>query len=250
MGYSTAWGMDINPSKLNPLSVFRKVHPHAVALEQDISDVRAAAAAIEGQGYVHAITVSSPCQGLSRANGHKDTHDVRNQLLEKSALVIARLKCPPDVVAYENVVGLLKSPYWRAVVTIITSLGYSLEVAEVEADYWVPQQRTRVMAVFTKGAASSRLTAATADLAGTPKVAMQAATGLRRGYYAYRRRQQDRCCMPPSTPHPCQRKNSGYRPRTGAYGARKPWARRGEGRRGEACGDERARSRTRRCSSD
>ena len=49
-GYTTAWGIDINPRKLRPLTAFRSVHPHAVAMEQDVNDVRATASAIDAQG--------------------------------------------------------------------------------------------------------------------------------------------------------------------------------------------------------
>ena len=94
--WHTAWGMDLNPRKLSPLDVFKLVHPRAVPLQQDITDVSAAVTAINKQGYVHAITVSSPCQGLSSANGSRDMHDDRNRLTEQAALVIVRLDAPPD----------------------------------------------------------------------------------------------------------------------------------------------------------
>ena len=69
--------------------------------------------------------------------------------------------------------GLLGSPYWAAACTIMGETGYVVELAEVEAAWWVPQQRTRVIALATKGAASSRLVARTAALAGKTGVTMR-----------------------------------------------------------------------------
>ena len=238
--WHTAWGMDLNPRKLSPLDVFKQVHPRAVPLQQDITDVRAAVTAINKQGYVHAITVSSPCQGLSSANGSRDVHDDRNRLTEQAALVIVRLDAPPDVVAWENVRGLLGSPYWAAACTIMRAAGYVVELAEVEAAWWVPQQRTRVIALATKGAASSTLVERTKAMEGKPSVTMRDAACGPGCYYAYRRQQRDRCCMPHDTPHPCLRKNSGYRPRAGTYKRRAPWQHRGRARPGDACAYEQA----------
>ena len=48
-------------------------------------------------------------------------------------------------------------------------------------------------------------------------------------------------CMPHDTPHPCLRKNSGYRPRAGTYKRRAPWQHRGRARPGDACAYEQAR---------
>ena len=113
--------------------------------------------------------------------------------------------------------------------------GYVVELAEVEAAWWVPQRRTRVIALATKGAASSKLVERTKAMAGKPSVTMKDAACGAGCYYAYRRQQRDRCCMPHDTPHPCLRKNSGYRPRAGTYKRRAPWQHRGRARPGDAC---------------
>ena len=144
--------------------------------------------------------------------------------------MVVSLDAPPDVVAWENVKGLLGSPYWAAACTIMRAAGYVVELAEVEAAWWMPQQRTRVIALATKGAASSRLVERTAALAGKTSVTMKDAECETGCYYAYRRQQRDRCCMPHDTPHPCLRKNSGYRPRAGSYKRRAPWQHRGRAR--------------------
>ncbi len=90
-----------------------------------------------------------PCQGFSIANIKRNMNDERN-FLYREMLRIIKDKQPKIFVA-ENVKWLLSMQKWKVIEMIVNdfrNLGYEVDYKVLNsADYWVPQQRERVIII-------------------------------------------------------------------------------------------------------
>ena len=93
-----------------------------------------------------------PCQWFSVANNKRSMEDKRN-FLYKEMLRIVKDKRPPFFLA-ENVEWLLSMQKWAVIKMIISdfeALWYKVDYKVLNsADYWVPQQRRRVIILWNR----------------------------------------------------------------------------------------------------
>lgn len=93
-----------------------------------------------------------PCQGFSVANNKRSMEDKRN-FLYKEILRILKDKKPKFFLA-ENVKWLLSMQKWKVIEMIIKDfeeIWYNVDYKVLNsADYWVPQQRERVIIIWNR----------------------------------------------------------------------------------------------------
>ncbi len=103
-------------------------------------------------GTCDVLLSGSPCQGFSTV-GRRDLDDPRNRLL--GAAVSAAQQLKPKAVVIENVPGVrfgAHKSYWITAIRGLEALGYAVQEVSLQADeFGIPQARTRVMLIATKG---------------------------------------------------------------------------------------------------
>ncbi|WP_425989977.1 DNA (cytosine-5-)-methyltransferase [Afipia sp. DC4300-2b1] len=96
-----------------------------------------------------ALVGGPPCQGFSTGGNRRSVDDARNDLHNRYAQLLARLR--PDVFIFENVLGLLSIDKKRFLPRLIDGLratGYDVAVWRLNAArFGVPQRRERVVLV-------------------------------------------------------------------------------------------------------
>lgn len=94
-----------------------------------------------------------PCQGFSTAGKKRSMGDARNHLFKNYAQLLADLQ--PDAFLFENVPGLKSMESGRVMAMVLEELqavGYETRVWVLKTDdYAVPQRRTRIIIVGTRG---------------------------------------------------------------------------------------------------
>ena len=100
---------------------------------------------------------SFPCVDLSLAGNRAGLSGKDSSAFWGFADVLSRLhsegRCPP-IVIIENVVGMLTSHGGRDLETILgflDGMGFSLDMLEIDAAYFVPQSRARIFILATRG---------------------------------------------------------------------------------------------------
>ena len=148
-------GIDIlGPS----VETFAANHPDALAISDDIRDVRLKDLTRQlsrGRKSIDVLIGGPPCQGFSSIRPFRsiNENDRRNTLFEQYTLFVGFFR--PKFVVFENVVGLKnhkKGKTLKAVVKAIEELGYSTEVAVLNAlSFGIPQKRERVIVLGRRG---------------------------------------------------------------------------------------------------
>lgn len=97
-----------------------------------------------------AIIAGPPCQGFSTL-GRRDPTDARNEL---SLSILPWVKAAkPQIVIVENVPPFVYSLHWKKLSRSLESLGFNVEVWELEAsDFGTPQRRKRAFTVASRRA--------------------------------------------------------------------------------------------------
>jgi len=94
-----------------------------------------------------ALIGGPPCQGFSTGGNRRSTTDQRNWLFARYTALVARVR--PDLIVFENVLGLLSMDGGRFLSGIVSSLeqeGYDVSVGRLNsAEFGVPQKRQRVI---------------------------------------------------------------------------------------------------------
>jgi DNA (cytosine-5)-methyltransferase 1 len=151
-------GIDIRPSSI---ATFTANHPSALAICSDIRDVRITDVAERlGEG-LDVIVAGPPCQGFSSIRPYRSIseNDVRNNLFEEVLLFVRHFK--PQLVVFENVVGLVRHSNGRVLSAIEQSFqaaGYSTNMGVLNAvNYGVPQRRERLILLAFRGMHRPRL---------------------------------------------------------------------------------------------
>lgn len=122
------------------------------------------------------ITASFPCQDLSLAGNRKGLTGKRSSTFFEFRRILTELASVgrlPQVVAIENVIGLLTSSGGndiREVLLSLNQLGYSCDVLVIDAINFLPQSRPRVFIVGIKTNVSEKVTE---TLAGSSSVYLQ-----------------------------------------------------------------------------
>jgi DNA (cytosine-5)-methyltransferase 1 len=147
--FEVVLGVDIKPASVK---TFAANHPHALAICDDICNVRvkniAESIGIE-QGGIDVIVAGPPCQGFSSIRPYRsiNENDTRNNLFEQLTIFVDFFR--PRFVVFENVVGLLSHKNGQTIKSIkeaIESLGYLADFRSLNAvHYGVPQKRERVI---------------------------------------------------------------------------------------------------------
>lgn len=96
-----------------------------------------------------AVIGGPPCQGFSTGGNRRSTHDQRNWLFKRYVALLVKVR--PDLVVFENVLGLLSmegGSFVKEVVGDIASAGYEVRLERLNAaDFGVPQRRNRIFIV-------------------------------------------------------------------------------------------------------
>lgn len=110
---------------------------------------------IDGSEYKDQVDIlvgGSPCQSFSIIGKRAGLEDARGTLFYDFARLISQIS--PKAFIYENVLGMLthdKGRTWKHIKEIFDSLGYSINVATLNAkDYGIPQDRKRLFVVGFK----------------------------------------------------------------------------------------------------
>lgn len=138
---------------------FRVNHPGVHLEECDIRRVQCAPLMrLLGlkRGELDLLAGCPPCQGFSRLptrNGKARRGDERNDLVFEFIRFV-RVFCPKAIM-FENVPGLMRNERFNRVRGQLSSLGYSLDAAVLDAcDYGVPQRRRRLILLGIRGSRS------------------------------------------------------------------------------------------------
>lgn len=150
-GFESIIGVDIDAPAL---STFAYNHPHAKALELDLSEpqsIERIVSEIDGRD-VEIIVAGPPCQGFSLTGTRKED-DKRNRLFYSVFQLAERIK--PNFIVIENVPGIANLYNGRARQAILDEflrLGYSSSEKLMYApDYGIPQIRKRMFFVGVLG---------------------------------------------------------------------------------------------------
>lgn len=151
-GFECIVGVDFDQPALN---TFSKNHPHALALNLDLSDEKNIDVIIDsiGDKTIEVIVAGPPCQGFS-LTGTRQENDKRNKLFYSVFKLAERIK--PAYIVIENVPGIATLYQGRARKAILEEfkmLNYTCSEKLIYApDYGIPQIRRRMFFVGTKGA--------------------------------------------------------------------------------------------------
>lgn len=121
---------------------------HDVDIYGDITQIDWSMLGIENLDLLDA---SPPCQGFSSANVRGDESDKLRKRAMWMYFVDAVRELSPRVTVMENVEPMARSPELRGVVSGLASLGYTISVRVLSADWLgVPQARKRLILVATR----------------------------------------------------------------------------------------------------
>jgi len=150
-GFEVLLGIDSDRSSIES---FRRNHPHAKTILDDIKNVNAIRIyKVIGKRKIHAIIGGPPCQGFSLAN-RRNKNDPRNKLFLEFTRIIDEVK--PSFFVMENVKGLVswKDDRGEKIIEIMhrtfSKLGYKVQHEIINAaDYGVAQKRERLFFIGT-----------------------------------------------------------------------------------------------------
>lgn len=144
----------------NAAKTYRKNHPDAVVLEDDISHLKVDnffEKAKLKKNEIFLIAGGPPCQGFSMANGHSRNHknpeqDEKNQMVTHFIRFVEEIQ--PEVFIMENVPGFrsMQEKFSPPIIERFKNAGYTnTELFRLDAaDYGVPQRRKRIFLIGTK----------------------------------------------------------------------------------------------------
>lgn len=131
---------------------FAKHHPSADIIRGDLGSPEALDQIRAYKGSVRVVVGGPPCQPWSTGGLRRGSEDPRNGF-PLFRLVVKDLQ--PDAFIMENVAGVRRAAqrsYYDALINDLAALGYAVTTKEVNAaDYGVPQNRRRVIAVGIRG---------------------------------------------------------------------------------------------------
>lgn len=149
--YQTVFGIDLLPKSAE---TFRRNHPQALGLSEDIRKVRCedlAARLSIRRGELGLIIGGPPCQGFSSIRPFRSAteDDPRNSLFEQFANFVNYFR--PRALVLENVVGLATHKGGGVIAQIaecFTGLGYDCDWRILNAaNFGVPQRRERLILI-------------------------------------------------------------------------------------------------------
>ncbi|WP_308772071.1 DNA cytosine methyltransferase [uncultured Bilophila sp.] len=140
--FRVIWANDVCPKKA---AVFKANHEHTPFTLCSITD-------INGTLLPSAVLswASFPCQDLSLAGNGKGIRAKRSGLVWEWLRVMDEMPQRPNVLAAENVVGLVSTDggiHYRELHTALTERGYKVGAMLLDAVHWLPQSRPRVFVV-------------------------------------------------------------------------------------------------------
>lgn len=163
-------GIDVKPASIE---TFAANHQHALAICQDIRDIRVRELAEQlenGRDSIDVLIAGPPCQGFSSIRPYRSINedDRRNNLFEQLVVFVEFFK--PRFVVFENVVGLLHHKDGRVLREIKESfeaLGYTVGIRVLNAVHFgVPQKRERVVLLARQGGIKPRFPEPTHQYSG------------------------------------------------------------------------------------
>lgn len=148
-GFETVAAVDFDP---NATATFKKNHPHATVITDDISKIDSKQLVeLLGGEELDLLAGGPSCQGYS-THGKRDQNDPRNFLFEHYLRIASALR--PKWVLIENVQGLLtynKGYFKEVILAQLQAMGYHADARVLNAaDYGVPQLRKRIFFIATR----------------------------------------------------------------------------------------------------
>lgn len=156
LGFDIVACIEIEPvfCKTLELNLGRSLREDCKVICADIKNVEPTELHVEP---IDVIVGGPPCQSFSaagrRAGGVTGIFDVRGALFEQYCRFVSHFR--PKAFIFENVRGILqgnKGRDWQEILSLFTSLGYSLSYKVLDAaDYGLPQHRERLILVGVDG---------------------------------------------------------------------------------------------------
>ncbi|MCL9666296.1 DNA (cytosine-5-)-methyltransferase [Curtobacterium albidum] len=151
-GFTVSWSNDLSEKKRRLFQArFEVGGPHHIYHLGDLRDVTAA----DIPPDVKVAWASFPCTDLSVAGSGGGIHVGGSAAFWAFARNLAHLgRRRPDVVAIENVSGLVTNRQGkdlRTVIRVLNGLGYSVDLLSIDARHFVPQSRPRVFIIGEAG---------------------------------------------------------------------------------------------------
>lgn len=155
-GFDVVGAVDFDPGACR---TYRANHAETRLIESDIREVGPESFSDLIPGKLDLLVICAPCQPFSSQNRHKSGNDSRNNLVAESKKFITLFK--PSIVFLENVPGLAASDTFENFTSWLRDkCGYDVaEPMRVDAaDLGVPQRRTRMILIATKGISLAKAT--------------------------------------------------------------------------------------------
>lgn len=150
--FDVVFGVDIKTASMR---TFAANHAKALAVCSDIRSIAVRDVAEKLGRKVDVIVAGPPCQGFSSIRPFRSINetDSRNTLFEQLVVFVNFFR--PNVVVFENVVGLIthrSGTILKQIQESLETLGYSTAVGVLNAvSFGVPQKRERVFVVGRRG---------------------------------------------------------------------------------------------------
>lgn len=131
---------------------FAKHHPSADIIRGDLGSPPAQERIRAYRGAIRVVVGGPPCQPWSTGGLRRGNDDPRNGF---PLFLLTVRDLQPEAFVMENVAGVRRAAqrsYYQALIDDLQGLGYAVTIEEVNAaDYGVPQNRRRVIAVGIRG---------------------------------------------------------------------------------------------------
>jgi DNA (cytosine-5)-methyltransferase 1 len=186
--FSTVFANDFDPAKA---SAYRAAHGGDDLRCGDVWTLTSA----DLPGQAALAWASFPCQDLSLAGARRGLAAPRSGAFWGFHRLIEKLKDEgraPDVLALENVTGLLSShggADFSALVSALDALGYRVGALEIDAALFVPQSRPRLFVIAARNAPASLIASGPCEPFHSMKlreVVARLPDGLRKRYVWWR----------------------------------------------------------------
>lgn len=143
--FNVVWANDISEQKSE---VYIRNHGTDHFHLEDISNISG-----QDMPYVDLSWASFPCQDLSLAGKGEGIHANRSGLVWQWLRTMDEMETMPDILAAENVEGLISSNEGENYISLHNELikrGYQAGAIKLNAQNWIPQSRPRIFIIAVK----------------------------------------------------------------------------------------------------
>lgn len=143
--FNVIWANDVSEQKAE---VYNRNHSSDHFYLEDINNISGG-----GLPFADLSWASFPCQDLSLAGKGEGIHAGRSGLVWQWLRIMDEMETIPDILAAENVEGLISSDSGANYIFLHDELrrrGYKLGAIKLNAEKWIPQSRPRIFIIAVK----------------------------------------------------------------------------------------------------